>query len=77
VYDVRIANIINFCNVCHIQNGPTVKTRHDLVSPTERDEDLQNSGITKDTFVTTNLNFGSVILQITDAVVMSSADTTS
>lgn len=47
------------------------------MSPIERDGDLQNSGIIKDTFVTTNLNFGSVILQITDAAVISSIDTSS
>ena len=47
------------------------------MSPTERDGVLQNFGIIRDTFVTTNLNFGSVILQITDAVVMSSVDTSS
>jgi hypothetical protein len=68
---------LHLLRISHTHNGPTVKARHYLVLPTERDGDLQNSGIIKDNFVTTNLNYDNVIFQITDAVLMPSVDTMS
>ena len=47
------------------------------MSPTEKGGCLQKGGITKDTFATPNLNFGSVILHVADAVGMPSVNTSS